>query len=425
MSTQAAHALPAPTQWSYWAALLGAALAATLVPWYLGVVDVDVRPSLRALLTGGALALMLMQLDLARRGELGAAVPHVLGVAVLGACWYWLGAFDVAAFLILFAVPTYAVALECGRWTVLGVATLTVLVATAAALSTSPELRWQLAQLEAFAAVMPVDGDALRFASSAAARQHLATLAVFAVTILAVAAVGTSAAGVIRRQARTLQRADRAQSEQALLVTKLLDESSAMEVIVFSSSGRIHSANRAFHELLGDADSGRDLFATLQPKYPEPLQKLLAAADGGALRAQVCRPSTGEWLVDIDVEPVVLDDGAMCRVRLRRTPANDLVTVALDALGLAVLILGPDRTVIFASGAFRALFPHAADTAAAAAALDDRYALPLGWWDIAPSKTAHVQFEHEGLRWRATLALTGAHGDDSLTSIELHAEEPA
>ena len=155
MSAQRRDVPAAPTTWSYWAALLCAALIATLAPWYLGVVDIDVRPALRALLTGGAVALALMQLDLAKRGELAAATPHLLGVVVLGAAWYLLGTFDVAGFLILFVVPTYAVALECGRWTVLGVAMLTVMVAATAAVAANPELRWQLEQIDALTKLMP------------------------------------------------------------------------------------------------------------------------------------------------------------------------------------------------------------------------------------------------------------------------------
>jgi hypothetical protein len=428
MSVERRDAPSAPTQWSYWAALLCAALVATLAPWYLGVVDIDVRPTLRALLTGGALALALMQLDLAKRGEIAAAAPHLLGVIVLGTAWYLLGTFDVTGFLILFVVPTYAVALECGRWTVLGVATLTVVVATIAAVTANPELRWQLEQIDAFANLLPrslAGGlDELRFASSTTGREQLATLAVFAVTILAVAGVGSSAAAVIRRQARNLQQTDRAHRESTSLVSKLLDDSNAMEAIVSPGTGRVHSANRAFREALGDLGDAH-LVEALRPQYPEPLMQLLAAAEGGAIASQGCNPRGEPWLLDVDVQPVVLDGEPLRRVQLRRTAASYLAAAALDDLRLAVLILGPDQTVAFASDAFRAYFPRATAGASANDALAEQLGLPAHWWEIAPSRRSQVRFQHDDERCLARIVLTDARPESALTSIEIRVEAAA
>jgi hypothetical protein len=428
MSAVPYDAPAAPSSWSYWGALLVAAVVATLAPWYLGVIDIDVRPTLRALLTGGALALALMQLDLAHRGELAAAAPHFLGVIVLGAAWYFLGTFDVTGFLILFAVPTYAVALQSGRWTVFGVATLTVVVAASAAWVANPELRWQLDQVDALANVLPSflepALDDLRFASSLAGREQLATLAVFAVTILAVAGVGSSAAGVIRRQARTLQQTDRAHRESASLVSKLLDDSGTMQAIVSGSSGRVHSANRAFREELGDLGAD-NLFDALRPLYPEPLTHLLSAAEGGSIASQSCNLRGEPQLLDIEAEPVVLDGESMRRVQLRRTSANDLAADALDALRIALLILGPDKTVAFASAGFRSYFPQAIAGATAADALADGHPLPAHWWDIAPSFTSQVRFQHDERRCIARIALTGARADCALTAIEIRPADAA
>jgi hypothetical protein len=401
---------------------------ATLAPWYLGVVDIDVRPALRALLTGGALALALMQLDLAKRGEIAAAAPHLLGVIVLGAAWYLLGTFDVTGFLILFAVPTYAAALERGRWTVLCVAALTVTVAAIAAFIANPELRWQLGQIDALTNFLPRSGDALddlRFASSTAGREQLATLAVFAATIFAVAGVGSSAAGVIHRQARTLQRTDRAHRESASLVSQLLDDSHAMEAIVSPTSGRIHAANRAFREALSDAGADVKLVELLEPQFPERLTHLLTAAESGAIASQDCKPKGQRWILDIDVQPVALDGEPMRRVRLRRTPANDLATAALDELRVAVLVLGPDAAVAFASDAFRHYFPHATAGASAVDALAEHHGLPAHWWDIAPSSAAQVRFQHDDRHCVARIVLTGSGAASALTSIEIRVEGPA
>jgi hypothetical protein len=418
-----------PTQWSYWAALLCAALVATLAPWYLGVVDIDIRPTLRALLTGGALALALMQLDLAKHGEFAAAAPHLLGVIVLGAAWYLLGTFNVTGFLILFVVPTYAVALECDRWTVLGVATLTVVVATIAAVTANSELRWQLEQIDWFANLLPhslAGGlDDPRFASSTAGREQLATLAVFAVTIVAVAGIGSSAAGVIRRQARSLQRTDRAHRESASLVSKLLDDSHTMEAIVSPASARIQSANRAFRENLGDAGVGANLVELLRPLYPEPLTQLLTAETGGVLASQSCSLPGERWLLDFDVQPVVLDGEPMRRVQLRRTAANDLAAAALDELDLAVLILSPGRKVAFANDAFRIYFPRATGDASADDALGDQRGLPAHWWEIAPSRRSQVRFRHDSEQCVARIVLTSAHAEAALTLIEIRVEHAA
>jgi PAS domain-containing protein len=425
MSARSREAVLAPAQWNYWAALLGAALVTTLVPWYLGVLDVDVRPTLRALLTGGALALGLMQLDLPKLGAAATAAPHVLGVLVLGAAWYLLGALAMPGFLILFAVPTYAVALECGRWTVATVAILTVVVAAAAALATSPELRWQLEQIDALAGWLPASlepaGDVLRFASSTEGREQLAALAVFAVTIFAVAGVGASAAAVMRRQAHALERSDRAQRESSSLASKLLEDSTALEAIVFPS-GRVHSVNRAFRDALGETRPGAGLLDVLRPVYPEPLARLLAAPDGGELAAQGCNTAGRRRLLDVTVRAVVLDGEPLRRVQLRSTAANDLAAAALDTLAIAVAVLGPDKTVAFANDAFRAHFPRAAAGAPAAEALEERHGLPSRWWDIAPSASARVRFAHDEQRCLARITLAGTHADHALTSIEIETE---
>ncbi len=425
MSAQPSRVSAAPVQWNYWAVLLGAALVATLAPWYLGVIDMDVRPALRALLTGGAFALALMQLDLARRSAFAAA-PHFLGVAVLTAAWYLLGTFDVTGFLVLFAVPTYAAALECGRWTVLGVAATTVVAATVAAALASSELRWQLEQFEFLSTLLPrftrSEFEELRFVSSAAGREQLATLAVFAVAILAVAGIGTTAAGVIHRQARTLRSKDRAHRESASLASKLLDDSQEMQVVV-NCDGRLHSANRAFRDALGGALGSGGLIELLRPVYPELLARLLAAEQGGTLALQACRPSDQKWLLDLAVEHVALDGESLRRVRIRRTSAADMAATGLEALGFAIAVLGPDKTVAFASDAFRQRFAGAALGALAVEALDGMHGLPAHWWDIAPSTAGQVRFVHDGLRCVARIVLQGAHADGALTSIELIRED--
>lgn len=426
MSSQPRDVTAAPVQWNYWAVLLGAALAATLAPWYLGVVDVDLRPALRALLTGGALALALMQLDLARRGAIAAAAPHFLGVAVLAAAWYLLGTFDVTGFLILFAVPTYAAALECGRWTVLGVASLTIVAAGVAASLASPELRWQLQQIDALATLLPSmagsDPEELRFASSTIGREQLATLAVFAVAILAVAGIGASAAGVINLQARTLRTTDRAHRESLSLASKLLDDSQQMEAILSPATGRVHSATRAFRDALGAVQNG-GLLELLCPVYPEPLLQLLAAPQGGTLTSQACSPAGQAVLLDFAVEPVTLDGESLRRIRIRKTHAAELAARGLDALEAAIAVLGPDHTVAFASEVFRGRFPRATLGASAGEALDGVPGLPAHWWDIAPSTAAQVRFEHDGRPCRARVVLTGARADCALTTIELECED--
>src|SRR6185503_4392916 len=252
-------------------------------------------------------------------------------------------------------------------WTVAGVAALTIAVAVGAAVVASPELRWQLAQFDTLAALLPdsldATPDALRFASLTAGREQLATLAAFAVTIVAVASIGSSAATVIYAQTHALQRTDRAHRENASLVSKLLEDSAAMEAIVFPS-GRVHSVNRAFRETLGDVADGATVVDALQPLYPEPVAQLVASAGGGTLVAQGCAPKSQRCTLDVAVEPLVLAGAPMRRVRLRKTAANDLAAEALDALGVAILVLGPDKTVAFANEAFLAHFPRAAAGAA-------------------------------------------------------------
>jgi hypothetical protein len=263
----------------------------------------------------------------------------------------------------------------------------------------------------------------LRFASSTVAREQLATLAVFAVAILAVAGIGVSAAGVINRQARTLQSSDRAHRESASLASKLLDDSAQMEVIVSPATGRVHSTNRTFRDALGGVKGDGGLLELLRPVYPEPLAQLLAAPQGGALASQACSPTGKPWLLDFAVEPVVLEGESLRRVRMRKADAAELAAAGLDALEVAIAVVGPDKTLAFASDAFRSVFPRVADGVSAADALDGLHGLPARWWDIAPSTTGQVRFTHDSRLCRARIVLTGARADCALMSIELTCED--
>ena len=91
---------------------------------------------------------------------------------------------------------------------------------------------------------------------------------------------------------------------------------------------------------------------------------------------------------------------------------------------LAVLILGPDKTVAFANDAFRSYFPRATAGASAGDALAEQHGLPALWWEIAPSGRSQVRFRHDDERCLARIALTGAP-ESALTSIEIRVEGAA
>ncbi|HET7131153.1 MAG TPA: hypothetical protein VFJ95_02850, partial [Gammaproteobacteria bacterium] len=176
------------TQWTYWPVLLATVLLAISVPWYLGLLDVDLRVALWGVLGGCVAVALVSQRRDAREGAwLKRAAPHLLGVALLSGLWYALGAFRLPTFLILFGLPVFSAAFVSRGWFEYVIGALCVAGVGTAAFLASPALRWYLQQLELFPAwlSLPPAATLSPYAARIDADQQALTLAHFAIAMLA------------------------------------------------------------------------------------------------------------------------------------------------------------------------------------------------------------------------------------------------
>jgi hypothetical protein len=411
----------------YWPTVIGSALLAALVPWYFGFADVDLRPALRILLSGGVAAVLLMQWHSETGGLFLRAIAHLLCVVLLAATWYALDTFNVAGFIILFALPVFASALVADGWLAYIVAAVAIASTTIAAFFSSPPLRWYIEQLPVYPGWLPeldpTRVESFWIATSLDGRQQFVFLVTFGITMLAVALLGTTATQPLKRLKSRLRTATRTARENEVIAKTLLEEMQTLDAFVSPSAGRILSSSAAFERSFG-ASSGqeRDIFETLDPAYPETLMQLIGARDGGTALRQICRPGDQHRVFDIDTQPVEIDGERVVRVRIGVTAGNDLAVAALEHFGLALLILGSDHRVLFSNPAFRDVFPGATLDAPADQSLGDCHGLPAFWWNIAPSSQSRLRFEASSRHYLATVALAGIQADLALTLIQLQVE---
>lgn len=405
----------------YWPTVLGAALIVAVAAWYFGASEVDLRPALKILMTGGVVAVLSMQWRWAPQCVVR-TFPHFASVLLLASVWWALGTFAVPMFLLLFALPVFSAALVSRGWLEHAVAAAAGLATTVTAFVGSAAFRWHVERLDGLPRwlfdAFPAAEQVSRFDRSLEGRGYAVLLATFAVAMFAVALFGSAAARALTRMERRLEHSDRASRESRVLSAKLLHASSALEWIVRPRTGRVVSSNTP---VSGAAQE--TVFDSLGPACPEALQHLLGAEGGGRLEAAVCRYADVHRPFDIEVESLELDGDALKRVRATETSAAQLAVATLDAIDIAVATLGPDRRMLFASSAFLTLFPEASVGTAAAAALDDVYGLPAAWWDIAPSRRGRARFRRGDSCYCARVCLGGLRETDAVTHLHVVPEE--
>jgi PAS domain-containing protein len=414
------------TQWTYWPVLLATVLLAISVPWYLGLIDVDLRVALWGVL-GACVAIALVS----QRGHTGEptwltrTLPHVLGVALLSGLWFALGAFRLPTFLILFGLPVFSAAFVSRGWFEYAIGGLCIAGVGAAAVFASPALRWYLQQFELFPAwlSLPPSATLSPYAARVDADQQALTLAHFAIAMLAACVLSSTTARVVDRLARELAAAARARDESAELARTLLRDAVVAEALVTRRSGTIVSANTAFRELI-HAEAGADetLLQALAPVYPEPLRAILESHRGGDAPGVLCRNGGRYRVLDIGVRPVASEGEPLHAIRVRETSRSELAVAAFENLDVALLVLGPDGRVLFRTRSFTELFPDAAVGTPAPQALGDRYGLPSGWWEVGAQRRTHVRFETQGRMLGGTVTASGGELAPALAVIRLETE---
>jgi hypothetical protein len=411
------------TQWTYWPVLLATVLLAISVPWYLGLLDVDLRVALWGVLGGCVAVALVSQRRDAREGAwLKCAAPHLLGVALLSGLWYALGAFRLPTFLILFGLPVFSAAFVSRGWFEYVIGALCVAGVGTAAFLASPALRWYLQQLELFPAwlSLPPAATLSPYAARIDADQQALTLAHFAIAMLAACVVSGTAARVVDRLARDLAAAASARDESAALARTLLRDAAVAEALVARQSGTFVSANAAFRELVrAELRPHESLLQALAPVYPEPLRALLESERGGDAPSVLCRNEDGYHVLDVGVRPVASEGEPLHAIRVRETSRSDLAVAAFDNLDIALLVLGPDGRVLFRTRPFLELFPDAAVGTPASRALGERHGLPAGWWEIGTQRRTSVRFDAHGGTVVGSVTSSGGELAPALAVIRL------
>lgn len=409
--------------WIYWPTLLGSALLAALVPWYFGELDVDLRPTLQILLTGGVAAGLFLQWRSKIPSWIATIAPFVAGIVLLDAVWFTLGTFDTSSFLLLFVLPVFSAALVSRGWLVYMIAVLVICVTGVTAFLGHPAFRWYVEQFHAFpdglrSSVTSLS-DTERMGAVMSGHEYIVTLAGYWIAIVAAASFGSVAAGALSRLEKRLELVTRARRETEALTAVLMDEGEGLELIV-DSSGSIVSPVSSRNELLGiEPGESLRLVEMLEPEYPERIQQLIHSEAGGEAPATSCRPNGLQRIFDLFAQPLTLEGERVVRIRLRETQNEILAASALEELTLGLLILSSDWEVLFVNESFQAIFPAAALGSGADNALNGLGELPAGWWEIAPRRRAIVRFSVGDLQYSLSLARTSASEQHALTIIHL------
>jgi len=408
------------TEVQWWSVLLGAALLGAVAPWFLGGVDSDLRPTLRVLLCGGLLAVVL---STQRMPAFLRAKPaqYFLGVVVLDAAWYCQGTFNAPGFLTLFAIPVFAATLTSQGWLGLAVAAFAVVGTVATAGFASQELLWYAAQLGLYptgGAWHPTTLDTLKIETSGDVATQIGALVTFALALIGVALFGGAVSRVLARTQHALQEATRAQRESEALVARVMERSGAPECLVSHFTGDVVETNAAFDARFPPHGT-RTLFEYLTPEYPEVVQRLLESASGAAVSGIVCRPDGGFALLDVSVRPAEGGDATARLVQVRDTPAEVIAATAIDELGIGLAVVSPTGRVLTSNAQFLSAFPSASIGADVRLALTGCSGLSGEWWNIAPQRKARLNAQRGSEALSLTVRLIGANADSACTVLFL------
>jgi hypothetical protein len=419
MNAEVAASLKFDLQWSYWPVLLGTALVGAMMPWYLGAPEVDLRLPLRVLLAGGVLAALWLYWAPAPTTLVARIAPYFLGVGLLDAVWFCLGTFNATGFLVLFAIPVFAATLASRGWLEVCVAAFAGVCAAVTAAVSSQELRWYAGELgiypRAWVYWQPSPLDALRLETSASGAEQLAMLATFALALLGVSLLGSTAARAFTQLRGDLASATSAQRESEKLVARVLDQDAAPQCLVSQDTGEIITANAAFDSRFLASD-GTTIAARLAPEYAEDISRLLDRGEGAITRA-ACRPSGGFALLDLTAKAHDTDGVPMRLISVRETPPDAITAAAIAEMGIGIAILSPTGRVLASNVVFASTFPEAVIGAHAQIALAGCPGLSGDWWEIAPRRKLRLSSERDGRAFAVTVVVLGANPDTALTAL--------
>jgi len=353
-----------------WLLTIFAVLVATLLPWLVSGLAIDLIAAAGALVVLGAIHVALAALGARATGASGRrrrllSVLHLLGVLTMAYVWHHAGGLQNPLFLAVFALPIVG-SIFLSRWhPYLVAATCVVVVALIAAIE-APELRWYVPGIDAVAASLERllgkgnAGGGLPFAGFyAPSDYYLVLLEAFAIVMLACAVAAEYLGTVFERLrgqvAGALIEAERGEQ----LWSMLLEQLPLPAFVVDADTYEVSFASGAALTRFAQQDRpliGRGLFEVLSFSYPELVHELISGA-GGIARPAMVRLGDHLLATEVRVQHLAQKGRRLALVTVQDITDSFCVKAALDGAEQAAIVLDSQGRVLAWNKPATALFP--------------------------------------------------------------------
>jgi len=377
-----------------WLLALFVLFLASGVPWYLRILDIDFAPIAWSLFAYGliyvASSFVTDRLGSCRSLLAMLGILQLAGVLFLGYIWHLTGSLQNPMFLLAFVLPVVAGSLVLANWQSYLTVALTLGTVLGVALLDVPELRWYVSQTGSWAnwlmAAIPQTSDTgpQPFPGLNTPPAYLfVLLGVFLILLLAVAMLTDSLRSFLLRLYGRLETATKALTVAEDLSSEVLRVSPLPAALVYSDTLMVAQASESFlHELFLKPDSllSGNLFQIVEFAYPEVVEALIRG-NGGDVPLAIYRVDGELRIAKVRVQPLHYAGHRFAYVNLQEISDLQYLQAALNAVDDALLVLGPERRVLYFNSAAQQLWGELQPGMDASVPLR-KANLPEGWWEL-------------------------------------------
>lgn len=407
-----------------WLMTIIAILVATAVPWFAGGLQIDLAAASAGLVALGGVQVAFAALSSptqshGRGREHLLTVLDVVGVLAMGFIWKHVGALQNPLFLTIFALPVIG-SIFLSRWHPYLIASVSLFMVGAVALSEAPELRWYASGI--FGADAKLDwllggrsnvAQASFSAFYAPPNYLLVALEVFAVMLIACAAAAEYVGSLFDRLS-ALTGIARTEAERGQeLWTSLIERLPVPALLVDPPSQRIIAVSRTATESLiaaGGTLEGRNLFEAVKFSYPETVQELLAGPDGES-PFSVIRSGLQPRVTHVRALHVAYKGRRLALLTLEDATETFCLRAALDTSEYAALVIDAEGRILAfntpAAGLFAGL-----EIGAAATRFVPKVEGTLSWWDPGMTRRRKMHIQIGPRIYQVTSAAIRLAGED-------------
>jgi hypothetical protein len=408
-----------------WLLTIATLFLAIAIPWLLGSLHIDPDSVALGLLAVGAIYFAFAWLatraghGTARRRHSLAAL-HALAVVMVALVWQHAGGLQNPALLVVFVLPVFG-AVFLSRWQPYLVALLAIALVAVLGAAQAPELRWHAAQAGSAAGwVAAVIGKAAvderpAFASFHAPSAYLvALLEAFAIA-MAACAVATEYLGHFLAGLQAQVSASRADSLRSQGLWSSLVEGLPLPALLLDADTReiLCASGNAMAAYFPAQQSvvGRDFFEMLSFSYPEPVERLVAGADG-VERLSIVLQRDVLRATEVRVQHLAHNGHRLALVLLNDTTESLCLRSALDVAEHATLVADLAGRVLAHNKAARAIFPGAAPGVNLARLLPQADGGP-NWWNPGLSGRRKMLVIYARRMYQVTCSVVPLPGKDT------------